>query len=338
MKTRSADSAVRWGILGTGTIASRFASDLDLVPDAVARAVGSRTREGADTFGDRFGIPVRHADYRALVDDPDVDAVYVAVPHPWHHAWARAALEAGKAVLCEKPFTVNAAEARDLVTVARGRNLFLMEAMWNRFLPSLVRVRDILERGELGRIRTLRAGLGFRMSTDPAGRLLAPGLGGGALLDLGIYPVSFASFVLGRPESVMAVGTHTATGVDAQCSVVLRYADGTQALLHTTLEVDTGDCTIVAGSEGRIELGGPLYDPTSLRLFRGWGPDAALAGSWETAHRGNGLHHEAAEVGRCLRERLRESPVMPLDESVAIMEALDEIRRQIGLRYPFERS
>jgi predicted dehydrogenase len=334
--TGSASSPVRWGILGTGTIASKFAADLPLVPDAAAHAVGSRTRDGANLFGDRFAIRVRHADYRSLIDDPDVDAVYVAVPHPWHHAWARAALEAGKAVLCEKPFTVNAAEARDLVSVARRRNLFLMEAMWNRFLSSLVRVRDILDRGELGEIRTIRAGLGARMSADPAGRLLAPELGGGALLDLGIYPVSFASFVLGRPESVTAVGTRTATGVDAQCSAVLRYADGSQALVHTTLEVDTGDCTIVAGSEGRLELTGPLYDPTSLRLIRGTGDHARVAGAWETTHRGNGLHHEAAEVGRCLREGLLESPVMPLDESVAIMETLDEIRRQIGLRYPFE--
>ncbi len=338
MATQSASNLVRWGILGTGTIASRFAADLGLAPDAEARAVGSRTREGVDAFGDRFAIPVRHADYRSLVDDPEVDAVYVALPHPWHHAWARAALEAGKAVLCEKPFTVNATEARDLVSVARDRHLFLMEAMWNWFLPSLVRVRDILDRGEIGDVRTIRAGLGARMSTDPAGRLLAPELGGGALLDLGIYPVSFASFVLGRPESVTAVGTRTTTGVDAQCSAVLRYVDGSQALVHTTLEVDTGDCTIVAGSQGRIELTGPLYDPTSVRLVRGSGDGATVAGAWKTAHRGHGLHHEAAEVGRCLREGLLESPVMPLDESVAIMETLDEIRRQIGLRYPFERG
>jgi predicted dehydrogenase len=338
VKTTSASGTLRWGILGTGTIASKFAADLGLVPDAAAHAVGSRTREGAEAFGERFAIPVRHADYRSLVDDQDVDAVYIAVPHPWHHAWARAALEAGKAVLCEKPFTVNAAEARELVRIARGRRLFLMEAMWNRFLPSLVRVRDILDRGELGEVRTVRAGLGLRMSADPAGRLLSPELGGGALLDLGIYPVSFASFVLGRPETVTAVGTHTATGVDAQCSAVLRYADGSQALLHTSLEADTGDGAIVAGSEGRIELTGPLYDPTSLRLVRGSGPDATVAGAWETTHRGHGLHHEAAEVGRCLRAGLLESQVMPLDESVAIMETLDEIRRQIGLAYPFERG
>ena len=329
---------VRWGILGTGTIASRFAADLRLVPDAAAHAVGSRTREAAEAFGERFAVPVRHAGYRSLLDDPGVDAVYVAVPHPWHHAWARAALEAGKAVLCEKPFTVNAAEARELVATARSRRLFLMEAMWNRFLPSLVRVREILDRGELGAIRTLRAGLGVRMPADPEGRLLAPGLGGGALLDLGIYPVSFASFVLGRPESVTAVGTRAATGVDAQCSAVLGYADGSQALVHTTLEVDTGDCTVVAGTEGRIELAGPLYDPTSVRLIRGTGPGATVAEPRETTHRGHGLHFEAAEVGRCLREGLLESPVVPLDESVLIMETLDEIRAQIGLRYPFERG
>jgi predicted dehydrogenase len=332
----SARQPVRWGILGTGAIASRFATDLARVPDADLRAVGSRTGEAADAFAERFRIPVRHTGYRALVEDPAVDVVYVAVPHPAHHAWALAALEAGRAVLCEKPFTVNAAEARELVASARRRGRFLMEAMWTRFLPSMARVREILDSGGLGEVRTVHADLGIRMRPDPESRLFAPGLGGGALLDLGVYPVSFASFVLGAPRSVTAVATPTATGVDAQTSVILRYASGAHAVLNTTLEVDTPGGAVVAGSEGRLELSGPLFDPWSVRLVRGTSPNAEVVEEIRASDPGHGWNHEAVEVGRCLRAGLLESPTMPLDESVAIMETLDEIRRQTGLRYPFE--
>ncbi len=328
---------IRWGILGTGEIAAKFASDLARVPDAEPRAVGSRSTEAGAAFAKRFGIPVRHADYQALVEDPTIDVVYVALPHPWHHAWALAALEAGKAVLCEKPFTVTAAEARALVSAARRERRFLMEAMWTRFLPNMVRVREILAAGTLGEIRTVHAELGLRVRPVPAGRMFAPALGGGALLDLGVYPVSFASFVLGNPQVVIAAATPTPTGVDAQCSVILRYANGAQAVLHTTLEVDTPGSAVVAGSQGRLELSGPLFDPASVRLVRGVNPQADVVEEIRRSDPGHGWHYEAAEVGRCLRAGLLESPTMPLDESVSIMETLDEIRRQIGLRYPFER-
>jgi predicted dehydrogenase len=332
-----ASPPVRWGILGTGAIASSFATDLARVPHAELRAVASRSELSADAFARRFGIPVRHLGYEALVEDPTLDVVYVALPHPWHHAWTRAALLAGKAVLCEKPFTVNAAEARDLVATARQERRFLMEAMWTRFLPSLAQVREILDSGTLGEIRTVQADLGVQMRPDPASRLFAPALGGGALLDLGVYPVSLASFVLGAPQSVHAVATSTDTGVDAQCSAILRYASGAHATVHTTLEVNMPSRAVIAGTEGRIELSGPLYDPWSVRVVRGLDPGAQVIE--ELVHAGepgHGWDREAAEVGRCLAAGLLESPSMPLDESVSIMETLDEIRRQIGLRYPFE--
>ena len=327
---------VRWGILGTGVIASKFATDLARVPDAELHAVGSRSVEAADAFAERFDVPVRHAGYRALVEDPAIDVVYVALPHPEHHAWARAALEAGRAVLCEKPFTVTAAEARELVDSARGKGRFLMEAMWTRFLPGMIRVRQVLDSGVLGEVRTVHADLGIRMHPDPASRLFAPELGGGALLDLGVYPVSFASFVLGAPLSVTAVATPTATGVDAQTSVILHYESGAHAVLNTTLEADTPGGAVVAGSEGRLELSGPLFDPSEIRLVRGANPAAEVVEEIRLSDPGHGWNHEAVEVGRCIRAGLLESPTMPLDESVAIMETLDEIRRQVGLRYPFE--
>lgn len=335
--TYSSAEPIRWGILGTGVIAGTFAGNLRLVPDAELVAVGSRTRESAEAFGERYRVAVRHAGYPDLVADPAVDAVYVAVPHPGHHSASLAALHAGKAVLCEKPFTINAAEAIELVAAARGAGLFLMEAMWNRFLPTLARVREILDAGAIGEVRTVHADLGFKLNGDPAGRLMAPELGGGALLDLGVYPVSFASFVLGTPATITAIATPTATGVDGQCSILMGYANGAQAVLNTTIEVDSPCTAVIAGTEGRIELAGPVFNPSSVRLLRGPSLEPEVLEEYRAPDPEHGWNFEAAEVGRCLRAGLLESPTMPLDESVAIMRTLDEIRRQIGLRYPFER-
>jgi len=331
---QSSERTIRWGIAGTGWIAEQFATNLALVPGAELRAVGSRTRDAADAFADRFGIPVRHAGYRALAEDEDVDVVYVAVPHPWHHEVALAALRGGRNVLCEKPLTINADEARELISEARHSGLFLMEAMWSRFLPSMVRVRRLLDAGAIGEVRSIRADLGMKLDSP---RLRRPELGGGALLDLGVYPVSFASFVLGRPDRITAVATMTEAGVDAQTSVVLEYPGGAQALLGCTMEVDGSSSAIIAGTEGRLELDGPMHDPSSVRLVRGGDPEAAPIEEFRLSEPGRGYRHEAIEVVRCLRAGLTESATMPLDESISIMETLDEIRRQIGLRYAFER-
>lgn len=328
--------SVRWGILGTGAIASTFATELARVPDAELRAVGSRSAASAAAFAARLGVPVAHDSYEALLRDAAVDVVYVALPHPWHHDATIAALAAGKAVLCEKPFTVNAAEARRLVAAARRARRFLMEAMWTRFLPSMVRVRELLAAGAVGDIRSVHADIGYRVDPDPHGRMLAPELGGGALLDLGVYAVSLASLVLGAPESITAAATMAATGVDAQCSAIFRYRGGAHAIVTTTLEADTPGSAVIAGTDGRIELAGPLFDPSSVRLVRGTGPRTEVVEEARTSEPDHGWHLEAVEVGRCLREGLLESPTMPLDESVSIMETMDEVRRQIGLRYPFE--
>ena len=334
--TASHARPIRWGMLGTGTIASKFANDLALVPDTELHAVGSRDLARATEFANRFGIALSYGSHAALVEDPDIDVVYIALAHPWHYEGALLALRAGKAVLCEKPLTVNATDARDLVGAARRDGRFLMEAMWTRFLPSMRRVREILDLGILGEIRSLSADLGYRMPRDDSNRLYSPDLGGGALLDLGIYPISFASFVLGTPESVTAIATETATGVDAQCSVLLRYSTGAHAILSTTIAVDTPGGAVVAGEDARLEIGGPLFDPSSVRLIRGPNTGAEVVEDIRLSEPGHGWHYEACEVNRCLRGSLLESPVMPLDESVSIMETMDEVRRQIGLRYPFE--
>ncbi len=325
----------RWGVIGTGGIATSFADDLRLLPDAEVVAVGSRSQQTADAFADRFDVARRHASYQSLVEDPDVDVVYVSTPHPGHFPAAMLALEAGKAVLCEKPFTLNATEAAQLAATARRMGVFLMEAMWTRFLPHVVRIRELLAEDCLGELRTVTAEHGQYFPPDAAHRLFSPDLGGGALLDLGIYPVSFASMVLGTPSRVTAVSGAAETGVDAQTSMLLEHDGGGHAVLTTTLSAATPNRAAVVGTEARIEVE-PTWDrPTSFSVVA---RDGTVVERFDEPHEGRGLRHQAAEVARCLREGILESPVIPLAESIAIMGTLDEVRRQIGLVYPSERG
>jgi predicted dehydrogenase len=310
---------VRWGIIGTGGIAWRFARDLEHTDSGEVVAVGSRRLETAE----KFGIGRAHGSYEALVSDPEVDAVYVATPHPFHHANARLALEAGKPVLVEKAFTLNAAEARDLVALARERRLFAMEAMWMRFLPHIDELRRILASGELGEVVTVLADHGQWFAHDPAFRLFAPELGGGALLDLGVYPVSLASMVLGTPERIVTLSTPAFTGVDGQTSILLGYPSGAQSVINCTLSAASPTKAAIVGTDARVEIGQRWYGQTGLTLIpRGGEPRSYDAGA------PSGLHYEADEVARCLSEGLLESPLMPLDESVSIMETMDEVLAQ----------
>ncbi|WP_035812963.1 Gfo/Idh/MocA family protein [Jiangella gansuensis] len=323
---------VRWGILGTGGIAAAFARDLQLVDDAEVVAVGSRRRESAGEFAARFDLPRSYGSYEELVADPDVDVVYVATPQTVHAANIRLALEAGRPVLCEKPFTVTAAEARDVVALARERGLFLMEAMWTRFLPHMRRIDQLLRSEVLGEITTVVADHG-QLIPPGEHRLHRPELAGGALLDLGVYPVSFASHLLGRPATVTAAGTLLSSGLDAQTSMVLTYEGGAHAVLTTTLGARTPNRAAITGTQARIEIDDVWYTPTSFSLVR---PASATPERFEQPRVGGGLRHQAIEVGRLLRAGATESPLMPLDETVWIMETLDEVRRQIGLRFPGE--
>jgi len=315
---------LRWGLIGTGGIAATFAADLELTDSGVAIAVGSRQMDSADRFGDRFGVPNRHASYEALVADPEVDVVYVATPHPFHHANAQLALSAGKPVLVEKAFTMNAAEARDLVATARAEGLFLMEAMWTRFLPHIAQIRGLLDDGALGEIVTVTADHGQWFANDPEFRMFAPELGGGALLDLGVYPVSFASMVLGAPQRIVSVVSPAFTGVDGQTSIVFEYATGAQAVLTCTLSAKSPTRAAIVGTEARIEIDGDFYAPTSFTLISRSGDQTRF----DAPHEGRGLRHEADEVARCLREGLLESPLMPLDESISIIATMDAVLAQ----------
>ena len=312
---------LRWGVIGAGGIAAVFAADLELTDSGRVVAVGSRDLARAESFADRFAIPNRHGSYEALVADGDVDAVYVATPHPMHRAYAELALRAGKPVLLEKPFTVTAAQARELVALARERGLFLMEAMWTRFLPHVARIRELLAEGALGEIVTVIADHGQWFAEDREHRLFAPELAGGALLDLGVYPVAFASMVLGQPTGILSMVTPAFTGVDGQTSMLLGYASGAHAVLTCTLAAKSPTRAAIVGTRARIEVEGDFYAPSRFTLTSRDGEQVSFDGSRE----GRGLRFEADEVARCLREGLLESPLMPLDESVAIMETMEAV-------------
>jgi predicted dehydrogenase len=323
---------IRWGILGTGRIARTFATALTFLPEAELVAVGSRASASANEFADRFGVPHRHADYAGLANDPDVDVVYVSTPHTFHQENTLLCLQAGKAVLCEKPFTINAAEAEEVINLARAKRLFLMEAMWTRFLPSMVKVRQLLSDGVIGEVRMLTADFGFRASFDPQGRLFDPELGGGALLDVGVYTVSLASMVLGTPSRITGMAHLGATGVDEQSAMILGYDQGQLAILSAAVRTSTPQAALIAGANGFISLHPQWWKPTRLTLSVTGRADEVI----EMPFTGNGYNYEAAEVMRCLCAGKLESEVMPLDETLAIMKTMDQIRNQWGLKYPME--
>lgn len=325
-------ATIRWGILGTGGIAHAQTSDL-LAHGHTVTAVGSRSLASAEAFAGEFGIRTAHGSYEELVADPEVDAVYVATPHPFHAPNATLALEAGKHVLVEKPFTLNAAEARGLVDLAESRGLVVLEAMWTRFLPHMARIREIIAAGTIGEVRTLLADHNQLLPSDPLHRLNNPELGGGALLDLGIYPVSFAFDLLGTPTEVLAHAAKTATGVDRQTAIILGFSGGRQAVLHAALDARGPNRAVVIGTRGRIELDAVWYNPTPVTVYDERG--AALE-RYDEPVVGRGMQFQAAELERLVAAGLTAGERLPPAETVRIMDVLDEVRRQIGLVYPGE--
>ena len=323
---------IRWGIIGAGWISSQFAAGLSVLPEADLVAVGSRTQEPADRFGARFNVPRRHGSYEALANDPEVDVVYIGTPHPMHKNNSLLCLEAGKAVLCEKPFTINAAEAENVIKLARSKNLFLMEAMWTRYIPLIVKVREMINEGVIGELQLLTADLGFRAEYDPQHRLFNPDLGGGALLDIGVYPISFASMLFGPPDRIIGLAQFGKTGVDEQMSVILGYDGGQLATCYATFRTDSPIEAIIMGTKGRIRVHTPMFKPTTLTLsIRGRDEEVV-----KLPLAGNGYNYQAVEVMNCLRAGQLESEIMPLDETLQIMRTMDEIRAQWGLKYPME--
>jgi dihydrodiol dehydrogenase / D-xylose 1-dehydrogenase (NADP) len=325
--------AIRWGILGAGRIARKFAASLRELPEAELVAVGSRSAERAQALAEEFAVPHRHDTYEALAQNPAIQVVYVATRHPAHLEAMRWCLLAGKPVLCEKPFTLNAAEAEEAIARARARRVFLMEAMWTRFFPAMERVREWVCQGRIGEPRLLQGNFGFLNDWKPAGRHLNLALGGGALLDVGVYLVSLSSAFFGPPESMASEAVLGSTGVDESCGLVLRHRGGGLSVLAAAIRTDTRKDVVLHGTEGRIEIDPPFWKPAVVKLFPLRGEPERV----ELPFPNFGYQFEAAHVMRCLREGRTESPTMPLEETLSIMRTLDAARAPWGLKYPGER-
>ncbi|MGO1467616.1 MAG: Gfo/Idh/MocA family protein [Microbacterium gubbeenense] len=321
---------LRWGILATGGIARKFTSDLITAGLTVA-AAGSRTQESADRFAGEFGILAAHGSYAALAEDPGVDAIYIATPHPQHVEAARLALAGGKHVLIEKPITLTGAEAAEIRDLAEARGLVAMEAMWTRYVPMMARIREILAAGTIGEVRAVSADHTQSISTDPAHRLNALELGGGALLDLGVYPISFVWDVLGAPTTIQASGRIGETGADTEVATVMTHASGA---VSTTMSSSRGagpNTAHIVGSRARIDIDRTWYNQTTFTVTSS---DGSVIERYEEAIDGRGMQFQALALENAVATGV--APLLSIDESTEIMRTLDEIRRQIGVRYPGE--
>jgi predicted dehydrogenase len=323
-------SKLRWGFLSAGGIANAVADDFRIAGITI-QAVGARDLAKANEFADKFEIPNRHQGYEALVNDPEVDVVYVSTPHPWHHQHTLLALNAGKHVLLEKPFTINAREAQEIKELAAVKKLFVLEAMWTRFLPSMDAIFEVISSGVLGEIKLITADHSQYLPHVP--RLWEPELGGGALLDLGIYPVSFAVRVLGLPSRATAKATLTGQQVDETTSIIFEYESGAQASLTTCMSAAGPVTATVVGTYGRIEIDKAFYNQTSFTVYNQGGE---IIQRYEVKIDGIGRQFQGLHLEKCVAEGLLESPILSVTESVEIMKLLDALREQIGVTYPTE--
>ncbi|MCY1043883.1 Gfo/Idh/MocA family oxidoreductase [Corallococcus sp. bb12-1] len=323
--------ALRWGVLAPGRIAGGFVWALHQHTDQRVHAVASRSAERARHFAATYGIPSVHESYEQLVTDPHVDIVYVASPHSEHKRQALLAIAAGKHVLVEKPLALDAGEARDIARAARAAGVFAMEALWSRFLPQTLLIERLLRDGVLGDLRLVMADFGGHFDFEPEGRVFNPALGGGALLDIGIYPIWLAHFALGPPPRVHATGSLTQTGVDGQVALVLSYATGAQALLHTTLFAETPQEAVIAGTHARLQIDSRFFTPGGFTLKAARSDQRLRWTDPSGIHGSEGLAYQAAAVARHIAEGLTESPMHTLAHSIAVLETIDAARGQMGV-------
>jgi predicted dehydrogenase len=323
---------IRWGILACGKIAKKFAADLKLVEDGELIAVASRDIERAKQFASEFSAKHVFGSYEELVNCEEVDAIYVASPHSHHHEHTILCLNHGKAVLCEKAFAINQRQAKEMIDLARSKKVFLMEALWTRFLPHYLKVRGMIAEGKLGELKGVLANFGFKPPEPVSPRLFEPSLGGGSLLDIGIYPVFLAQSILGVPDSITAKMDPAHTGVDEQCSMVFHYKNGMTANLFSTLASNLETDADIFGTKGRIRLTNRFYEPSATIQYY---PDIITSRTIIPIEKetGWGYQHEIRHVNECLQKGLTESPVWSLDETLSLMQTLDAIREAMGLRY-----
>ncbi|GIN56411.1 Gfo/Idh/MocA family protein [Lederbergia ruris] len=323
------EQKIKWGIMGAGNISRKFASDLVQSENAELVAVASKTEGKATAFASEFSIERTYADYAAFVQDQDIEIVYIGTLHTQHKDCALQCLRAGKAVLCEKPFTMDAEEAEELIQVARENNTFLMEAMWTRYLPAIVQAKKWLEEGKIGEVRMLTANFGFDVGWSPNSRLLDKKLGGGAMLDAGIYPISFASFVFGQQPTEIKSSAHIGeTGVDEHFSALFEYPDGKTAMLNSGVRLNLANDAFIYGTEGYIRLPNFLFGDGAFLHQSG-----SEVVEFQDDRKLQGYIFEAEEAMRCLRAGKLESSIMPLEETYDIMKTMDALRKQWGLEY-----
>jgi predicted dehydrogenase len=301
--------------------------DFSHVPGATAVAVASRSAERAQDFADRFGIARAYGSYTEIIADDEVDVLYIATPHPQHYEVALAGIHAGKALLVEKSFTATAAGAEEVIAAARERGVFVMEAMWTRFQPAIVTARRLVDEGAIGEVRQVQADLGVDRPYDPSHRLFDPAQGGGAMLDLGVYPVSFAHYFLGEPDTIDVVGSLAPTGVDWEVGMLLGYPDGRSASILMSLRQPTPGTARIFGTEGWIEVPPRFHHPKRIVLHR-TGQDAETI---EQPSLGTGYSHELVEVTSCVKAGRTESAVMPLDDTLSVQRILNDACEQLGV-------
>lgn len=323
---------IRWGILGCGRIARKFASDLKYAADSEIVAAGSRSIESANAFADEFNIPHRHDSYEALVKNKEVDVIYIATPHNLHYENTLLCLNNNKAVLCEKPFAMNLTQAKVMIDLAREKKVFLMEALWTKFLPHYTLTKQLVKDGKIGNVKSMLVNFGFRPAAPVPKRLFDPALGGGTIMDIGIYNAFMAMSFLGNPDSIEATMTPADTGVDEQCAVLFKYKNGAVAQLFSSFVSDLATEADICGDKGRIRLATRFYEPSTTIEYYTDRPDSRKDIPFEKED-GFGYQYEARHVVECLQKGLTESPVMTHGDTLDLMEVLDKIRSIAGIRY-----
>ena len=330
------EQTIRWGIIGTGRIARAFAEGLKFTTNGKLHGIASRSLASAQSFAQEWDIPSAFGNYQELAESDAIDAVYIATPHSSHAENAILCMKNKKAVLCEKPFAVNSSEVEAMIKTSREMNVLLMEGMWSRFPPLMNQLRDWLNEGKLGDIRTLHADFGFLpKERDPNGRLFNLELAGGSLLDLGIYPVSLASMIMGKPADIQTLASIGPTGVDEQAGWIFRYSNGALAMLLSSLECETRQEAFIAGSIGNVRVHKQCWKPQKMTFTE---TNGEASETIEMPFVGNGFNYEAESFGDLLIQDKKESPIMPLDESLTIMNQMDQIRKEWNLIYPMDKE
>jgi predicted dehydrogenase len=327
------NQTIRWGILGCGKIARKFASDLQWVENAKLVAIAAREQLSADAFAKDFPVEYKHNSYKALAENPEVDVIYIATPHALHYEHVMLCLQHKKAVLVEKAFAINYGQAKQMIDFAKSQQTFLMEAFWTRFLPHYLKVKEMIAQGQVGAIQYINAEFGFKPTPPVSQRIYDPALGGGSLLDVGVYPVFLALDLLGKPDHIQASIVPAPSGVDEQCSIQFKYNNGAIANLFSSFATNLATGADIAGDQGRLRLTHRFHGPTTKLEFYPGVVDSKQAVAFEKA-KGNGYEYEAQHVTDCLKKGLTESPLRTHIDTLILTQTLDQIRSMVGIRYP----